>query len=382
MKRKRLLSALVAVVAMIFAAGCGGNGESSTDDQAASSDQGEVPEELRQLVEDAMSTPEEWPGPTTSPLGAKDKFIVSIPCARVAYGCDRLDQGARAAAKALGWKFQSVDAKGDPNIATQAINQAIDLGADGIFVGAMDPALLERPIAEARKAGIAVVDAVAAREPSPTGINHDVEIHGVEQGQALGAWVAVDSGGTAKVGVIEAPEFPHQALRFQGFEESLGSCAGCEIVAETTFTVTEIGTQLGPKSQSFLQSNPEIDYVYVAFDAAAGDVVAANQQTGGAGRVKVISYDANPQNIEFIEQGLQAASLGSPLDWAGWAAVDNLNRIFNGEDPLEDDGIPLRLITKENVEDFKVNGYGQVDFAAKYTQLWSTGETSTSPTAD
>lgn len=364
-------------VLMFVVAGCGSSSSSSESAKSSSSsgDSAKLPAELSQLVKEGSGTISKWPGPTAGPVAPKGKFIVSIPCARVAYGCARIDDGVKAAGKALGWRVLSIDPKGDPDKANAAVRQAIDQKADGIVVGALDPVLLKSSIAEARKAGIPVVDPVAARAPSPTGINHDVVIHGDREGQLLGAYIATASGGKAQVGIMDDKEFPHQALRTGGIKKSLAKCPGCKIVGQSDFVVTDIGTQLGPKSQAFLQSNPDIDWLSVAFDAATGDVVIANQQAG-ARKVKIVSMDANPQNVDFVEQGKQTATVGAPLDWAGWASVDNINRIINNQEPTKDDGIPMRLVTKDNVADFRKNGYGPVDYKARYTELWKTGKTS------
>lgn len=371
MKHLRWLTPTIAAVALLAVSGCGSNDKKASSGSGSSSG---VPAELTQLVKEGSGTISKWPGPTEGPVAPGGKFIVSIPCARVAYGCARIDDGVKAAGKVLGWRVLSVDAKGNPDTANQAIQQAIDQKADGIVVGAIDPVLLKEAIAKARRAGIPVVDPVAARKPSDTGINHDVQIHGERQGKLLGAYIAVASGGKAQVGIMDDKEFPHQALRTGGIKDSLRKCGGCKVVGESDFVVTDIGTQLGPKSQAFLQANPSIDWLDVAFDAAASDVVIANQQAG-ARKVNIVSMDGNPQNLDFIEQGKQTATVAAPLDWAGWAAVDNLNRIINGQPPTEDDGIPSRLVTKDNVADFRKNGFGPVDYKAKYTELWKTGKT-------
>lgn len=366
------LTTAIAVVAV----GCGSDDSNESSEPSGGSSSAEaVPQELKDLVEQGQGAVSEWPGPKEGPVAEKGKFVVSIPCARVAYGCARIDDGVKAAGKALGWKVLSIDPKGDPEKASEAVLQAVRLKADGIVVGALDPALIKSAIAKARKAGIPVVDPVAAREPSPTGINHDVKINGDKQGELLGAYIVTASDGKAQLGIMDDEEFPHQALRTGGIKKSLSKCSGCKIVGQSNFVVSDIGTKLGPKAQAFLQANPDMDWLSVAFDAAASDVVVANQQTG-AKQVKVVSMDGNPQNLDFIEQGKQDATVAAPLDWAGWAAVDNINRIIQDQEPVDDDGIPSRLVTKDNIADFKENGFGPVDYEAKYAELWKTGKTS------
>ena len=55
-----------------------------------------------------------------------------------------------------------------------------------------------------------------------------------------------------------------------------------------------------------------------------------------------------------------------------WASFDNLNRIFAGEEPV-DQGIPFRLITAENVSDIEpnTNWDGDIDFASHFTKIWT-----------
>ena len=371
--RARWLVPLAVVILVLGFTAAGYAGKSQTTKSQVTS--AGVPAELAALVKASSSTVSKWNGPTTGPIAPKGKFIVSIPCTRLAYGCARIDDGVKAAAKVLGWKVLTIDPKGDPAAANDAVRQAIRLKADGIVVGAIDPVVLKASIAEARKAGIVVVDPVSARAPSPTGINHDVSIQGFKEGRVLGAYIAVASNGTAQVGIMDDKEFPHQALRTGGIKASLAKCSGCKIVGESNFVVTDIGTQLGPKSQSFLSANPSITWLSVAFDAATGDVVAASQQAG-ARKVKIVSMDGNPQNLAFIQQGKQTATVAAPLDRTGWASMDNINRVINGQKPTVDDGIPIRLVTKANVADFLKHGFGPVNYQAKYTQLWKTGKTS------
>ena len=80
-------------------------------------------------------------------------------------------------------------------------------------------------------------------------------------------------------------------------------------------------------------------------------------------------FDGNKENIAFIRDGnIQVAAIGYPLDWAGWAAIDQINRELQDK-PLAKDDIRFKLITKDNLP--KGDTYiGDYDFETKYRELW------------
>jgi ribose transport system substrate-binding protein len=84
-----------------------------------------------------------------------------------------------------------------------------------------------------------------------------------------------------------------------------------------------------------------------------------------------MSFDGNKENLAAIAQDkLQAADIGYPLEWAGWASMDQLNRHFNDEELVEDHGIAFKLLTKENLPPDGAAFTGDLDYEAKYRELW------------
>jgi len=389
--RRSLPAALAVLAAAAFAAGCGSSDDGGETSAAAGGDAAQTtasedlgyPAEFAEIVERAKKPVSEWPGPTESPRLARGQFVFAIPCSKVAEGCQRIVDGVKSAADAVGWRFATVDPAGDPNRQGAAIEQAINAGATVIVLAAIEPKLVADPLKRARARGIRVICTSCGHENdreyfTDDGIQADVSLRGTEQGEIMGAFLATDSDGKAKVGMIESPEFPLNVERAVATKAALKQCAGCEVVAQTDFLQTEIGTQLGSKSQTFFQANPSIEYGWVAFDAAAGAVVPAAQQAGAA-QMRIVSFDANVANIEFVEKGAQYATVGTALEWVGWAAVDEANRLLNGEEALASDNVPNRLVTEENAAEYAKTGFrGDIDYEAKYLELWRSGSTDTS----
>jgi ABC-type sugar transport system substrate-binding protein len=70
------------------------------------------------------------------------------------------------------------------------------------------------------------------------------------------------------------------------------------------------------------------------------------------------------------------ASVGQASEGQGWSTLDATNRLLQGEEgPGKDkDGIQQRLVTPDWIPEGG-KYVGDVDFRAKYTQLWTTGKT-------
>jgi ABC-type sugar transport system substrate-binding protein len=392
MKRPIMIAvtaALIAAMAIAITA-CGGSSDSSSDatsdtgsTQASSGGSGgeKYPASFEAEVKEAAEPPKEWKGPTTSPPFKESQLVYSIPCAKVVEGCVRIDEGIKAAAAEIGWGYKSINPESDPNRAGAAIEEAINAGANVIVDIAVDPKLVAAPIRKAREQGIVVLCASCAVPDSDVGPNKlsgQVGLEPIEQGEVMAAFLAVESAGEAKVALLDDPEFGVVNRRVEGTKKALGECPGCEIVAESQFTGAEIATTLAQKSQAFFQANPSAEYAWVPYDAAATAVVQANQQAGASG-VQIIGFDGNIPNIEYVENGEQLATIGSPLEWTGWAAIDSANRLLNGEEELPDPGLPSLLITQETASGYSEGGFqGDADYQAKYLELWKTGKTDTS----
>lgn len=360
-------------VILFLLAGCGTVSSSSSEPDGSSG--GDVPAEVTALAEQA-GEPQPWTGPTTSPAMAEDKLIVSIPCSMAAGGCARGDAGIKAAAKAVGWDVLTIDPAFDPNKMNAAIQQAISLGADAIALNAIDPALVKNAVADARRAGIVVVNAAAGHEDDPvtdTSIQHDVSLNGALSGNMAAAVLCVDRKGEGNVMILTDPAFSIITQRVDGFQDYVKKCPRIQTQVQQ-ISANDIGNVLQSKIKALLGANPDVDTIQVPSDAFTPDVIAALQQVGLADKVKVYSIDGNPQVIADIQAGgPTVADIGAALGQLGWATVDNINRLIQGE-PTVDDGIPSRVVTKEFIP---AGGQydGDVDYVAKYEELWSTGKT-------
>lgn len=365
MRRRLIVPALVAGVLLLSA--CSGPDDVSTGggDAAPATD---IAASITTLSEDGQQPISEWPGPDDSPKSNGEALsVVVVPCGMAVEGCKRQAEGFIEAADALGWTTTLVDPKGDPAQDNAAIDQAITQKADAVFLVSIDPDIVSGSIQRARDAGIKVI---ASATDNTTGLDHEVNLHGEKEGEMLAAQIVVETGGNAKIAMFTGNEFKTVVKRVEGSKSVFDECSGCEIVSEQDISQTAGGSDLVSLVQSTLQANPDINVVWAPYDAAATDMVQAVMQSG-RDDVIVASFNGNLQNLDFIRSGtIQRVVIGEALEWVGWAGADAVLRLAQDAPMVEDDGVPARILTADNLPDEGTAWEGDFDFRSQYKSMW------------
>jgi ribose transport system substrate-binding protein len=353
------------VASALVAAGCGNDDDEAT----AGASPGGVAADVQQRVEGAKQPITEWTGPADAPKPAEDKRIVVVTCSSQGIGCVRAARGVTEAGRALGWEVETIDGKGDPAVWNRAIQLAITTKADGIVLDAVPPQLVGDALENARAAEIPIVSVFNPKPTQQSPVFAYVRPEHTEQGRLMADWLAVDSGGDARVVLVEDNEFPELVERVQGFRTQLArSCSDCEIVSTVQSQIGTMAQRLPQAVVSALQRNPEANYIVSQYDSNAFFAGEGVRQAGKAGQVKVAGYEGDPQTLPAIKEGQQAATIADPAEWMGWQAIDEFVRALAGE-RAENTPVAWRLLTKDNVP--STNGWlGDFDFRSKYRELW------------
>lgn len=345
-----------------------------TEDASNSASNGDGLDPAREILREATEPNSTFVGPTTPVEPTPGKTVAIIHTFLAAEADQFFQEGASAAVNDLGWNEHIIDGKGTPDGYVTAIRQALTQRVDGVIMLGIDTNLVKAELEELKAEGIPVL---AASNTNPPGdlfaanIGYDTD----RTGKYYAAAVAVDSGGDAKVAVLNDPAYGVVVEFAEYFEQYLGElCASCEIVNRTNIQVTELGSELGPKVKAILQANPSVDYIWVGYDAAVPDIVNAIHQAGLAGEVKVVSQGGTQVALDYLRNkdtliGDAAVAHG----WMGYAAVDTMQRLFS-DVPLDPDGRGLKTeglkwLTWDNVP-AEGNWDGDVDYQAEYRKLW------------
>ncbi|MCC9204162.1 sugar ABC transporter substrate-binding protein [Arthrobacter sp. zg-Y769] len=368
MKTPSRLLGLLAVPALALSlAACGGSDDAGTPGTAETSSSSVDTAALETMLTD-FQKPLEEEVPTESPAIAKDKSIVVIPCTYSSEACARGADAAMEAAESLGWETRMIDPAGNPEKARQAIDQAIQLDADGIIFTAAVGDQIDASLTKARDAGIFLVNSM-----SPADDRFDVEVVPDEDvsGKMMAAAIAQDSGGDAKILVTTDPAFPSITTRTAAFEKWLPEfCAGCEIVETIETQMSQLQSGLPPQIQATLTANPDIDYIWTHTGAAVVSTQATVERSTNGDKIKMVSYDGNSANLDLIKDGKsQFADVIKPMEHTGYLSVHEMNKLFangaNGHQIIE---MPKRMVLQETLPELPWTG--DTNWKSSFTALW------------
>lgn len=367
-RHRAALGLLVATAAVTLAACSSGSSSSPSSSPTTASSSSGSGSAVDATVAAAMAPQTTWPGPDTPVTPPAGKKIVVIECSGQGAGCVAGAKGTEAAGKVVGWTVTTVDGKGDPTAWNAAMTQAISDKADGIVLSAVNPNLVQGALAQAKAAGIPVVLQFMPQFPGATVDAYITTDHTVG-GKILADAVIKDSAGKAQILMLDEPEFPELVQRNDAIRaEFAAACPDCRIVASEKFNIGTMPQQLPGIVTTALQSNPTITYVMAPFDSAALFASQGIQQAGTTS-VKLVGAEGDADGLGRVASGTQLYDLATVPAWAGWASVDALARLMTKQ-PVTPYTLPQRLFDKSNVPAGNTGWHGDIDYQAKFTQLW------------
>lgn len=371
--KRRVGMVLVAAVLGVGVGACGSDSKSGSSSAGGSngtgSDAAASVAQFEAAAKKAMEPTAEWIGPTEGPKAVGGKRIMFLSCSFAADGCKRPADAAKAAGKALGWDVNVVDGKFDQRVWNQAIQQAVDQKVDGIILDAIAVEAVSGAVERARKAGIPVGSFDGFNEQSDTGVVYDIRSDYRAQGRSLANYAAWKGGGKATAYLLNAPEFKVCVEQIVGAQEAFEECPTCEIVKKDDFTGAEGPTRVPQLISSALAQHPNITTIIAPYDAALLNAVPNLPESE---KVTVGAYNGIKAWLQLIRDGKVAATSAEAKEWGTYAAFDNLNRVFAGQEPIEQK-LPIRLITKENIDEIPEGQAwtGDVDYASHFAEIWS-----------
>jgi len=315
------------------------------------------------------------PLPKTPPTGKK---VVFLQCELPA--CERYVSGVESAAGALGWDATVQVFK---NAAPAAgLQQAINERPDYIAITGIPTVALKPQLQAAADAGIPVISCATPDKPGPGG--YAVQCGGSLETDAdyLGRWMINDSGGKANVVAVTIPQFPVLNTETDWFDSNLeAKCAGCSF-DQLDVSVQEVGGGAVPqKLIAYLQSHPDVDYVYFTFNDLTRGVPAALKTVGLDDKVKLVGAAADASIMKEIGSTQDAWTI-APNVYSAWVMFDAMARLSVGQDlPAEYTSkvytSPTWVVDSSDsaklLEPTGHDWYGPQDFERQFKDLWQVG---------
>ncbi len=297
-----------------------------------------------------------WDGPTSGPAAQAGKTIVYVSADQRNGGARGVGQGVEEAAKAIGWKFRTIDGQGSVSGRSAALTQAIALKPQGIVLGTVDAHEQVTLIRQAAEQGIALVGWHTLAQPGPSAkfsIFTNIATDALDVARAAASFAVAESDGKAGVVIFTDSTYEIAIAKSNAMAEVVRKCAGCTVLRVEDTPLSDTSNRMPPLTTALLQRYGQrwthsmaINDLY--FDFMSGPLIQAG--VGQEGRpLNVSAGDGSEAAFQRIRQNFyQRGTVAEPLLLHGWQAVDELNRAFAGQPPS---GFvtPVHLITGANI---------------------------------
>ena len=281
-----------------------------------------------------------------------DPFYTSMEC------------GARAAAKEfnvnLSWAGPT-----DWDVAKQQpfIDAATQMKPDGIVLAPTDPKALITVVKQWREGGTPVVTVDAA-------LDEPVEIQNLQSNHVAGGEAAatamVDVAGEEGTYLILGlrPGVSDIDARVKGFVDHFTKKHPKAKLLPVAYPETN-STKASEQVSAAIQANPDLKGVYATHFAAATGAASAILEAGKQGEIKLVSFDASPQQVRDLRDGVYDALIVQKPYQMGFDSVklvsDLVRKTVEPATVEHSNLLNFVIATRNNLSDPKISNYLYVD---------------------
>ena len=368
----------IVVAASLAACQSGGTGD-GTASGSGSGAGGSHTSALKAEIAKYMGEPKAVaPGPAFDASKARGKTVWVIPTS-ASVPIIKLQGDAMAAAlEPLGVKVVNYSADGSPSSWVTSMNQAISNNAGVIVLNGVDPTLVAPQLEQAKAAGIPTIWGFAIEgDPATVApqVTATVPLPFNLSAQLMADLAIVNSDKPAQVQLFGLKTQRQNPAYTDGITKALkAGCASCKIAGYSDEPIPNWSQQLTGEVRNLITSKPNVNVLMPYFDGMVQFIEPGVTQAGAEGEVKVITHDGTPSVLKSIKDGkVVVADVGTSNTWQAWATADQALRVMTGTAPVADEKIPVRIWTKENIDqatgDNAEGGYG-TSYQDVYKKLW------------
>jgi ribose transport system substrate-binding protein len=287
-----------------------------------------------------------------------------------------------AAAEAIVAELKTVPTDINVNSATPGtgVQEAIDWGANYISISGSPVAAFQEQYDAATAAGIKFAFAYNGESPADgilTSISGNDAVY--DAGTKIANYIIADSGAAANVLMVNIQMFPVLVAEEEGIRDTLAAgCSACTFDV-LPVAIEDIGVNVPGLVASYLQENPETNYITYAFSALPIGVTAALESAGLLGQVTQVGVDFDKTGLTEIVDGTHTAWTSNPKAYSAWLMahamiLDALGDEFTERAAaevlpnfvLDDAALAQEIIDSSELSNWK----GPEGYADKFLALW------------
>ena len=296
----------------------------------------------------------------------------------------KMKEGAEAAAKAGGLKFQAYAGKVDGDAAPQieAIENLIAAGAKGILITASNDTVIPA-LKKARKAGILVI-ALDTPISDAEATDATFATDNFQAGVLIGQWAKAtlgDKAASAHIGMLDINKdnISVDVARDTGFLKGFGIDVPDLKVMGSEKDKRVIGhesSQANPEggvksAENLLQKEPAMNVVYTINEPAAEGAFQALKKAGKEKGVIIVSVDGGCPGVKSVKEGvIGATSMQFPLLMASKGVEAIAAFAKDGAKPKNSDGLTFYNTGVELITDHPVAGVKSITSEEGLKKCW------------
>ncbi|MFF2846846.1 ABC transporter substrate-binding protein [Streptomyces sp. NPDC058001] len=265
-----------------------------------------------------------------------DAFYITMQC------------GVQAEAKAEGATVTTQGPqKFDPTLQTPILQSVVASKPDAILIAPTDVSSMQQPIAEAKAQGIKVV-LVDTTVKDPSVAASSISSDNVGGGKAAFDAIKKLSPKGGKVLVIgNQPGISTTDARDKGFADA----------AKADSAFSYLGVQYAQNDpakaasivSAALQKNPDIVGIFASNLFSAEGTATGVRQAGKQDKVKIIGFDAGPDQVKALEEGTVQALIAQQPAKIGTDGVQQAIKAIKGEPTTASIKTGFTMITKDSL---------------------------------
>ena len=265
-----------------------------------------------------------------------DQFYITMQC------------GVEAEAAKLGVTVKTQGPqKFDPTLQKPILDSVVATKPDAILIAPTDVKAMQTPLKVAADKGIKVV-LVDTTLSDPSGAVSQISSDNVAGGaEAFKAIQQLVPGGGEVLVVNVKPGISTTDQRQQGFADAAKADPKFKYVG-TQFDQDQASTA-AQVTLAALQKNPGIVGIFAANLFSAEGAATGVRQAGKSGKVKIVGFDAEPDEVQALQQGTVQALIAQSPYTIGTDAVDQAYAALTGKTTTPKIGTKFTIITKDNM---------------------------------
>jgi ribose transport system substrate-binding protein len=229
----------------------------------------------------------------------------------------------------------------------------------GMVLAPTDPNALIEPVKELMSKGVPVVtvDGSLAQPVEVQNIRTNNTTAGAGAADALGQAI----GGDGKIAIVALdPGVPANQERVDGFAKEIKSKYPKITLLPTQYSGTN-QTKAAQQVAAMIQANPDLKGVYTTFSDASNGAASAILAANKRGTIKLVAYDADPQEVRDLKEGVFDALVVQNPYSEGFDSVTLVVKVLRHQ--VDKSSVPHQaypktfIATRQNIDDPSLQKY-------------------------